>query len=175
MVYQIMQSLHDKYPNDVIGQGVYDAIGLVIIPKPIYPDSDGPAAYGKSTEELSILRSIWKKAGLDPGEWFITTAAKNREGDIDNDRLCDIVEAISPRIVVCCGKEALQAFLGPTKAEGAFKGVLPLDGHYIVLYTYDLNKYVENRNAYPEEAKKIAAEIMEHWITAQNIVSNITV
>lgn len=161
-----------------IGTGMAEAIGLVIIPRPVYTDKDEPAAYGRNTAELKMMKAIWAKAKLNPNDWFYTTAIACRGSETEkdpsvineyiaacNERLADTLYVVSPKIVVCCGLESLNAFFMRDMA-GTPKGWVKnpeLPTPYEVFYTYDYTRYLENKAAEVEGWQEVAKEMMEHW------------
>lgn len=156
--------------------GMFDSIGLIIIPKPVYNEKDKPAPYGSSTEELKILRAIWEKTGLDADNWSITTGI-GCKGEITKDnvdacseRLSDILFAISPKIVVTCGNKSAYAFTkkAPPKTYG-WQNDEDVK-HYRWMHSYDISEYMELRSAEPQKALEIAKQMMEHWSTLKTTV-----
>jgi len=152
MGLQEIEDLINRY--GAIGKGLDNAEALLILSAPIGKDT----ILDPKSEEANILSAIWNKLGIDRDNWFITFPTDN------NQRLCDITKLISPKIVVCCGAQALKAFVGPSVAESIKdKGKLVVDCPYVIWYTYDISMYVANKAAYPKEAVTIAANMMRHW------------
>lgn len=159
-----------------IGTGMSDAIGLIIVPRPVYNEPDKPAMYGANTAELKMMKAIWAKSKINPNDWYHTTAVACRGSEQTpdnmnkyiaacNERLADTVLVISPKIVVCCGLESLNAFY-MRDMTGTPKGWVnhpELASAFEVFYTYDFTKYIENKAADVPGWQDVAKEIMEHW------------
>jgi len=153
----------------VFFHGMFMASGLIIIPKPVYKDEEKPAAYGASSDELKIMKSIWNKLDLDPDDWIITTAI-GCKGDISkenvdacSERLSDIIYSVSPKVIVTCGNKSAYAFT--KKAPPKKQGWQPKEEsqYYDWFHTHDFSDYVEAKEKDQDKALSIAEDIMEHW------------
>lgn len=159
--------------------GMFNAIGLVIIPQPIYTNEETPSIYGPSAKELQIMKSIWAKVKLDPNLWAITTAIgckgeiTKENVDSCSERLSDIVWAISPKIIVTCGNKSAYAYTKktPPKIFGPVNSS-PND-KYKWIHTYDITDYLKVREEDPQMAIGIATQMMEHWQHAADYISSL--
>lgn len=158
------------------GSGMVDSKGLIIIPKPRFAAGRPVGPYSMDSEEVDVLKSLWKATKLNSDDWYITSAIGCRTDEITDDhirncrdRLGDIVSSIGPNVVVCFGRTSLRAFAGDSEdTRSATRGVfLPGNhGHYRIYLTYDLTQYVEGKHNNVQGWDQVGREIMEDW---QNI------
>jgi uracil-DNA glycosylase family 4 len=145
-----------------------DAIGVLIAPNLTFGVSDTPAVYGFSTEEREIIQKIWRAAAIDSDDFYITSSVACK-GDATPQtieacasRLTDTIVAISPKLVVCSGIQALNAFFGKDMT-GTEKGWVKGSPYYEVFYTYNLSQYVQYKKDNVTGWEDVANEIFNHW------------
>lgn len=150
-----------------MGNGNVDAVGMIIIPAPRF--TKHPAPYDYDAPETQLLKQITRAADINIDNWFITPAVvcKSAEVHIDHftscrGRLKELLAALSPGIVVLCGKVSLQAFTGLETAPRGALGDL-CSNTYRPFYTYDFTDYLEGKDEERPGWQQVAKEMMEHW------------
>jgi uracil-DNA glycosylase len=184
--------LGEKGPGNqvCIGSGNTEAIGLLITPWPVFKNNAAP--YERGTPEADALTKIWAKADIDPAQWYHTSTVacpplrheppvgmefveglEFDEIEACKQRLCDIVLAISPAVVVLSGIEALDAWYGDVHEPSMPYGPIPHE-HYKIVYTYDLHRFLEGKDKIsPEEAKMKSQKILNHWKNIAKIITDL--
>ena len=161
----------------IIGEGVVDALGLIITDAPKYNDPAHPTIYTKGSEETEILKKIFIKVGLSTYEWYITStlACKgivNRDNVIAcRDRLRDVIKAINPKVILLLGRASYFSLYGVGPSAETKKGVQPGKSEISVIYTHNLSGYIAARKINTEGYQEAAKEMMGHWQEAANIIN----
>ena len=170
-----------KSQSVCFGQGMSDAIGLIIADSPKYKDGDPAMVYPRDSEEWLMLKAIFDRVGILDTDLYITSAiaCKGIVNDIRSNhcrsRLSDLVSAISPRIVICLGHEALFAFAGKSeKTTSAIYGLVLQNDNYLVYHTRSINKYLETKRTNPTRAAEEAIGIMADWVNIKKLIDKIT-
>lgn len=182
-MYQEISDLQESYSNCMkcdlsdnriaasekiaLGQGRVDALGLIIVPTPVFNKPQFPAAYALQSEEYGILSQIFKKIGLSVDDWYITPSVMCKgQAKLDhvlacNERLSSLVEIISPKYIVLMGSQAQYSFFGKSRNKGDMGWVS--NKHYKVFYTHNITDYINLKSKNDETCQTLAKEMMQHW------------
>ena len=166
-------ALRDKNQQKMcFGSGNMDAVGLLIIPSPVY--NGAPAAYGADTEEAKVLQGIFNSLKIDKDLWFITTVLACKEdtekpfGEAEIDaclpRLCDTLYSISPKIVVLAGRVSLETFYrGMETKDIRFGWVTQYPTEFEVYRTPDISAYLRLKKDNDQYTSQIANQMFKDW------------
>ena len=182
MNYEKLAAIQEQYSyceeckvHHSIGQGRVDAIGLLIVPKPISNNKEYPATYDNSSSEFKILCSIFNKVKLDIDDWYITPTVGcdkycNKDGVLKaNERLKKIIHFISPKIIVLSGAQSFYAFFGKVNKEKNIYKEIICD-KYKVVYTKDLSEYLISKTSEDSNTAKYAEDIFNTWKTVKEML-----
>ena len=162
----------------VLGQGRIDAVGLIVIPTPIFTKPQYPAAYAIDSEEYEILSQIFKKTGLSLDDWYITpTVMCKGRAKLDhllacNERLSELVKIISPKYVVLMGKQSYYSFFGVSQGKEDLGWIS--NKNYKTFYTHNLSEYIGLKTKNDSKCQNMAKTMMNHWKTIKEEMDLLT-
>lgn len=171
----------EKGQSVCFGQGMADAVALIIADTPKYQEGNPPMVYPRESEEWAMLKAIFDRVGLLETDFYITSAIACKGSLTDEraiscrSRLSDTVYGISPRLVICLGPEGLTAFAGKSdKTSSTIYGLVLQNDNYLVYNTRSINKYLERKRTDPTGAREEAIGIMADWVNIKKLIDRIT-
>jgi len=184
MNYEELTDIQDKFSrcepcemNHSIGQGRLDAIGIIIVPRPVSLNKNFPSIYSSDSREMDVLSMIFSKVDLHIDDWYITStvtcpnSSLTKQDVLDsNERLKRILYIVSPKIVVLCGPQSYFAFFG--KFANASYGVVKCN-NYEVFYNYDLTKYLKEKLEDPSQCQDTAKAMFQIWTKISKISAQV--
>lgn len=165
-----------------IGQGSTTAELLVVVPRPIFIEPNGPIAFEITSEEFQMYKKITDKLQFDRQKIYITTtvACQPKDGhsismsnvDACRSRINKLVEIINPKAVMLLGPESLYSWTGENISKSKM-GIVPLDKERVCYWSHDFSRYIKTKSSDRLKSETMAKEIFSHWKELKELINNV--